>query len=129
MKTAVQQKFSKYIDAQSGEYLFRTTGNLGRSEANGKTIETSTPGVVWARTTNGVEMQVYNSVAPPIWDTHILIGVSKTLPNLTQIIGVRAVFPQPATQNFLVRHGEQHRLGSIDPVWADRKQILYLTIL
>jgi hypothetical protein len=127
-KTPIAQKFDKYISDHSGEWVYKCTGNVGRSIANGSTINTGVAGIIWVRTTNGQEVTAYNRIAPSIWDTHVVLGISKTMPGIWQVIEVREVYTVPAS-SYVVNHAAQHLLSGTDTVFPDRKQILSLTIL
>lgn len=121
----LNDRLKQLIVKNSSEWLERVPAYLGNIAG---VVATDVIGIDWARMTNGQEVKVLNRVAPQIFDTKILIGKSKTTPNVWQVINVRETYPEIAS-SYVQNHAPQHRFPAIDTVWIDRKQITALSVV
>jgi hypothetical protein len=112
------------IEENSSEWLRKVPAVLGDLEGH---VESGV-GLVFARLSNGYVVEAINYIAPLIFDLQVIIGQSKSMQGIWQVISVRETYPSPAS-NFVKYHHEQHEFPGPDTVWVDRKQILPLTIL
>lgn len=60
-------------------------------------------------------------------DLPVLIGTTRELPNLVQVLGVDwSALPEWAGEIYLPEHGETHVADGVDPVWVQKRAILPL---
>lgn len=127
MAKSIKQLIRRDIETIGAEWIDKQPVLLGDYSA---TVQTSTPGVFYARQYNGKVIEVHNTAnVPPTFDLHVIIGRKKSLPNIWQIIEVRETYLSPAAFGQIGFHHSQHEFPNGDIVWSDRKQILPLTVL
>lgn len=119
---SVRSDFQKAVRTFAAEYLNIQTVRLGRLD--GVTVETGTPGALWARQWNGKEIQVYNrALVPADFDLRVLVGTYRTQPNKWFILQAMEDYLTPAAGGRVAYHHTQHEFGGADVVWVNRKQI------
>lgn len=122
----LNRKLRKFVVNNSGEWLEQAPAVLG--DLSG-TVSTGTNGMVYARMTNGQVVTAFNRIAPLVFDLQVVIGRSKSLPNVWQVMFVRENYLTPAADGAVAAHHSQHEFPSQDTIWIDRKQMTSLTIL
>jgi hypothetical protein len=119
----------RVIEENSSEWIRKVPAVLGNADG----IVEAGQGLVYARLSNGYVVTAINYIAPLIFDLSVMIGQSKSLSGIWQVISVRETFVNPATTNVKYHH-EQHEFDSNgnpgpDQTWVNRKALLPLTIL
>jgi hypothetical protein len=123
----IRSALEQILNLNRGEWLEIKGAVLGHPD--GVTIETGTPGLVYARTTNGQPIEVMTNLVPENFDMHVLIGKSVALPDVWQIIASRDPYSVPQNQDYIKYHVKQHEWKGPDRGYWDRKQVLQLTVL
>lgn len=124
----LKKALTKKIQEESSEWLDEQPAWLGDYD---EVVQTGVGGMLYARLVNGKVIQVFNSVhVAPDYDQLVIIGRSRTLPSIWQIIRVRETYVDPSAGGRVEYHHTQHEFpDGPDIVWLDRKQILPLTVL
>ena len=125
MADFIEEKFVKYIRKHSDEWLDREPAYLGSLLG---IVPTGVLGVDYARLANGQEIKVRNNVVPQIFDTKIIVGHNKSNPSTWQVIATRETYIAPSS-NYIAFHAPQHVFPAPDTVFANRKQLLFFTVL
>ena len=115
LKKTIQKKFDKV----SGT-LDIIPGWIGASESE---IETSTPGIIYVRLSNGVVVYAINVIAPNIFDYPVLLARSKSNPKLWEVIGIRQAYGSPVADE-LKYHHRQHEFPGPDTVFVGGNQFM-----
>lgn len=119
----IKKKLQLYVQKHSTEWIYTASANLGNHEG---VVSAGQRGRDYARLSNGQVIIVYNNIAPERFDTHVKIGISKSLPGVWQVMEVREVYQLPAT-GFISNHAAQHMLGADDMLPVHRQQIMQFT--
>jgi hypothetical protein len=122
----LRNKLLRLIKRHGGEWIEKVPAYLGNLSG---VVPTGEAGFDWARFTNGQEVKVLNRVVAEIFDTKVLIGRSKTMPQIWQVIATRETYLQNSNNGTVAFHAPQHYILGPDPVFLDYKQIIYLSIL
>jgi len=118
VRDEIQEHGSEWVD-----YQFVRLGDLSG------VVLTAIPGVLNARLYNGKVIPVHNTAnVPPVFDLHLKVGRSKSLPTIWQIIEVMEDYPTPAAGGQIAYHHEQHEEGGGDRLNLHRKQIVQLSV-
>jgi len=122
----LNRKLKKFVVQNSSEWLEQAPAVLGNLEG---AVATGVNGMVYARMTNGQVITAYNRIAPLVFDLQVVVGRSKSMPNVWQVLFVRENYLDPAANGAVAAHHSQHEFPNQDTVWVNRKQITSLTIL
>lgn len=123
-----RKQLKRLIQKESAEWLDEQPAWLGDEN---EVVQTDVAGVLYARLINAKVVKVYNSVhAAPDFDQLVIIGRSRTLPSIWQIIRVRETYTTPSAGGRVEYHHAQHEFpDGADITWLDRKQILVMDVL
>ena len=89
----------------------------------------NTESMVYVRLSNGQVVQVFNDLAPNIYNWKVYIGRDKSQPTLLKIIEVRWVYNISQTVAYVLFHHKQHEYPAPDTVWVRRDQFMPLLVL
>lgn len=123
--TRIIRNLKNLIKQNSGEWLEKQPAWLGKK--NGEVIAGN--GLVYIRFHNNKEEVAVNTIAPQRPDIPVIVGRSRTLPKLWQVIQIRDAFNVPASGGAVPYHYQQHMFGAEDMVPIHRKQITQLTVI
>ncbi len=119
-----KKMFDKITTEKGDQWMEEIPAWLGKQD--GITVETGTVGMIWVRTVEGQELEVFNNVVDSKPHILVTIGRRKDQPNLWQVIGRREVWSVPASES-IQHHYQQHMFNAADEVPIDRRQITNLT--
>lgn len=124
---SVQKQLRKLIQREGAEWIHEQDAWLGNYS---QTVETGTPGILWARLINGRVVRVHNAAnAPSDFDLHVKIGENRHMRKIWQIIRVVEDYDTPAAGGRVAYHHTQHEFPAGDTVWVNRKQVVAFTVL
>jgi hypothetical protein len=95
----IKRLFKDLIRRESEEWLEKHPAWFGDTEG---TVNAGN-GMVYARLHNGNVITVLNRVAPARFDMPVIVGRSRTLPNVWQVIEVRNVWKWNTTMSSMKR--------------------------
>ena len=124
----VRRSINRKIQKEAAQFLDKQSARLGKLD--GVTVLSDTPGIVWARLINNKEIEVHNRIGvTEDFDTRVVIGRDKNLPNIWQILEVKEDYPgQSVSGNRIRYHAAQHEFNGADELAVSRKQITSMTV-
>jgi hypothetical protein len=124
---STKSDFKKFVRKLGSDYANPQTVRLGRLD--GVTVETGTPGTLWARQWNGKEIKVINrALVPSTFDLRVRVGIQREQPNRWIILQVENDYLTPAASGQIAFHHTQHEFGQSDEVQVERRQVIAYTI-
>jgi len=121
----IKNLFRKSMQKRTGEWLDKQPAWLGDESGN---VDAGN-GLSYVRFRNKKVETAINSVAPNRPNLAVVVGRSRDLPNVWQVIFTRDQFDAPAGGGAIPYHFQQHMFDAEDMVPIHRKQILQLTVL
>ena len=119
----LQSKFEK-----AGEFwLDKIPAEMGNH--SGVVIVPNKASTVYCRLSSGQVVEVFNNVAPAIYNWKVYIGRDKSQPGLLKVIEVRWVYNVARTVAYVLFHHTQHEYPAPDTVWVMRDQFMPLLVL
>jgi len=123
IKSELQNKIFK-----GGEYwIEKQFADLGNY--SGVVEVPNTQNMVYARLANGQVVEVFNNVAPNIYNWKVSIGRDKSQPSLVKVVEVRWVYNIRETIAYILFHHKQHEYPNPDTTWISRDNFLPLLVL
>lgn len=123
LKNELNSKIKK-----SGNYFIdRQPADLGNNSGVVKVPDTEN--MVYARLENGQIVEVFNNVAPNIYNWKVFVGRDKSQPTLFKVLEVRWVYNIAQTVAYVLFHHRQHEYPNPDTVWIMRDQFMPLLVL
>lgn len=123
-QSKVKELFRRLIKRDSGEWLEKQPAWIGNLEG----AISADHGMIHARLHNGNVIRVMNRVAPERFDMPVIVGRSRTLPTVWQVIEVRDAFDDIVGDGERDYHVVQHEEEGPDRGSWSRKQIKPRTV-
>ena len=124
-RIAIRKTLRDLINKFTGEWLEQQAGWFGDTAG----VVDAGHGMVNVLLHNGNVVQAVNKVTGARPNKPVVIGRSRTLPTIWQVIKVRDVFDVEDTDDTVPYHYKQHMFGAEDQVPIHRKQITQLTVV
>lgn len=123
----LQKELSAKIEQAGNFYITKIPADLGNY--SGTVRVPGTTNMVYARLSNGQLVEVFNGIAPAIYNWKVFIGRDKSQPSLLKVLEVRWVYNMAQTVAYVLFHHEQHEYPGPDTIWVRRDQFLPLLVL
>jgi hypothetical protein len=124
----LQKDLGREIDKAGDYYLGgKIPADLGNH--SGVVRVPGTQNMVYVRLPNGQVLEVFNGIAPAIYNWKVFIGRDKSQPNLLKVLEVRWVYNMAETVAYVLFHHQQHEYPAPDTVWVHRDQFLPMLVL
>ncbi len=125
-RSQVRKEFNKRLD-QAGQYfLTKQPADLGN--ASGVVQVPDTENMIYVRLSNGQVIEVFNNIAPNIYNWKVYIGTDKSQ-SIVKVLESRWVYNITQTVAYVLFHHKQHEYPNPDTVWIMRDQFMPLLVL
>jgi len=123
----VRKAFQKRLEKAGEYFIVKQPADLGNHSGVVKVPDTES--MVYARLVNGQVIEVFNDIAPNIYNWKVYIGRDKSQPTFTKVLESRWVYNIAQTVAYVLFHHRQHEYPNPDTVWIMRDQFMPLLVL